>query len=256
MKSLYLDKNFAEFWNDRTGDFGGFFKRLILDPLMFKIAGSMGGKTILDLGCGNGYLAPKFIDCNPAKLILLDISEHNLENAKKKCDDPRIEYIVQDVTKKWDIAGDSLDLIYSSFLLNEIESIDMAVNEASRTLCKGGKFIFSVTHPSWDLFIFAQEQAGKESKKMKGLGGYFQRGIAEFIMDNRLINDPKLAEKYNQKFKVSHYHRTVSDYFGELTRAGFKVNNLYEPELTDEFLKQNDKFSVDYPIALVFACEK
>jgi SAM-dependent methyltransferase len=256
MKSLYLDKKFAEFWNDRTGKNGGIYKRLILDPLMFKIAGSLNDKTILDLGCGNGYLAPKFVSQNPKKLILADISPHNLEFAKQKLNDSKIEYLVQDVTVPWKIDDSSIDAIYSNLMFNEIESIDFAIKEAFRTLNQGGKFIFSVTHPSWDLFIYAQEKAGKESKKIKGLGSYFQRGKAEFMMDQKLIDDSELAKKYDEEFKVSHYHRTVADYFDALTKAGFVVKNLLEPELTEEFLKENSKFSQDYPIALIFACEK
>jgi hypothetical protein len=62
MKSIYQDKQFAEYWNRRAGDSGEAYKRYVLDPIMLKLVNSFTNKTIFELGCGNGYLAEKFIE--------------------------------------------------------------------------------------------------------------------------------------------------------------------------------------------------
>src|SRR5262245_57087646 len=54
-KSLYQNETFAEFWNERAGDSGEVYKRFVLDPLMLRLVGSLKKKTIIELGCGNGY---------------------------------------------------------------------------------------------------------------------------------------------------------------------------------------------------------
>jgi ubiquinone/menaquinone biosynthesis C-methylase UbiE len=257
-KSLYQDKTFAMYWNDRAGDEGEAYKRYVLDPLMFKLAGNFKKKTILELGCGNGYLASKFIEQEPSRVIMMDISEHNIRYAAEKCSDARVEFLVQDATDPWKVETATVDVVYSNMMLNEVEDIKTPIKEAFRVLKAKGVLVFSVSHPAWDLFVYAQEKAGLPSKKIKNLGGYFRRGHAKFIMSGDSRTNPALKEKYGQEFEVEHYQRPVGDYFKQLVDAGFTVNGLLEPELTAELLQNNPRFAEyeDNPIGLIFYCTK
>lgn len=258
MKSIYQDKTFAEYWNKRAWDSGEAYKLHVIDPIMFELIGNLDNKTVLELGCGNWYLSKNFIQKWVKSLILADISKYNLANAKQKCNSEKIEYIQQDVTKKFKIESNSIDIVYSNMLLNEIEDIHTPISESYRILKKWAIFIFSVTHPSWDLYIFAQEKAWIKSKKIKGLGNYFRKGFAKYIMGGDNKNNPNLAEKFKNKFEVEHYQRPLSDYFNTLTKAGFNVKNIIEPEPNKELLKNFPRFSEysDYPIWLIFYCIK
>lgn len=255
--SIYENKTFAEYWNERAGDAGEVYKRFVLDPLLFNKLGSLNGKTILELGCGNGYLANKFIDEDVERLILVDISEHNLDYASQKVDNPKVSFLLQDATQKWDVSEGSIDIIYSNMMLNEVEDIESVMFEAYKSLSSSGQFAFSTTHPAWDLFIYAQQQAGVEPRKVKGLGGYFRRGYSKFIMgtDDRSSGHTK---KRDEKFEVEHYQRPVSDYFSAVKQAGFNIDEFIEPELTDEILKAAPRFKdySDRPISMVIICSK
>lgn len=165
--SIYKDKTFAEYWNERAGEVGEVYKRFVLDPLLFNELGSLKGKTVLELGCGNGYLAKKFLIDGVEKLILADISEHNLEYASQKVDSPKVQFLLQDATKTWQVDEQSVDVIYSNMMLNEVEDIQSVCTEAFKALKPGGVFAFSTTHPAWDLFIYAQQRAGVEPRKVK-----------------------------------------------------------------------------------------
>lgn len=258
MKSIYQDAEFAKYWNDRAGNDGEVFKRYVLDPLMFELAGPFRDKVILELGCGNGYLGKNFLKQNPRRLIMSDISQHNLEYASQKCKDDRIEFHLHDATERWDFKSSFFDVIYSNMLLNEINNIKVPISETYRTLKKGGIFVFSVTHPAWDLYAYAQEKAGIKSKKFKGLKGYFYRGWAPYIMGSDSKTNPNLAKKYNKEFEVEHYHRPISDYFTTLRIAGFEVDKLLEPEMNNELLTEAPRFNdyTDHPLALIFSCIK
>ena len=258
MKTIYQDKRFAEYWNKRSGSKGEVYKRYVLDPIMFRLVHSFTNKTVLDLGTGNGYLVQNFIRKKVKRLILIDSSKYNLEFAKQQSTDKRIEYLEQDATKKWKVDSQSIDIIYSNMMLNEVANIKTPIAESFRVLKKNGVFIFSVVHPSWDLFIFAQGKAGKKSKKIRGLGNYFRRGYAKFIMGTGSITRPDLTEEYNQEFEVEHYQRPLSDYFNTLVDAGFKVNKIVEPKLTKTLLQKNPRFKEyeDHPIGLIFYCTK
>ena len=89
MKSIYQNRKFAEYWNKKAGNYGEAYKRYVLDPIMFRLVNFFANKTVLELGCGNGYLAQKFIKKSVKKLILTDISKHNLEFAKQKFQDKK-----------------------------------------------------------------------------------------------------------------------------------------------------------------------
>lgn len=257
-KSIYQDETFAKYWNERAGDAGEAYKRYLLDPLMLGLVGNLKGKVVLELGCGNGYLAQKLLGQSPKRIIMADISAHNLRHAAAKSNDPKVSFLQQDATEPWTIGSATLDIVYSNMMLNEVGDIKTPITEAFRVLRSGGVFVFSVTHPAWDLFVYAQEQAGVPSKKIKGLGGYFSRGFAAFIMSGESKNNPNLKTKYKQDFEVEHYHRPIADYFSELVAAGFAVKQLLEPELTAELLRNNPGFAVytDLPVSLVFYCVK
>ena len=257
-KSIYQDETFAQYWNERAGETGEVYKRYVLDPLMFPLAGTFTGKTILDLECGNGYLAPKLLEQQPDQIIMMDISEHNLRYAAEKCRDPKVSFLQQDATEPWKVESGTIDIVYSNMMLNEVENIATPISEAARVLKDGGVFVFSVTHPAWDLFVYAQELAGMPAKKIKGLGGYFRRGFATFIMSGDNKSNPTLKGKYSQDFEVEHYQRPLSDYFNQLVDAGFRVERLVEPELTEALLQNSPRFAMyaDNPIGLVFCCRK
>lgn len=258
MGSAYQNKKFAQYWNKRAGKNGEPYKHYVLDPLMFGLVNPLAGKIVLELGCGNGYLARTFIQKCVKKLILMDISQYNLSFAKEKYNNDRIICLNQDATKKWKLRSNIIDTIYSNMMLNEVANIKTPISEACRVLKKGGKFVFSVTHPSWDLYIFAQEKAGIKSKKIKNLGNYFRRGYAVYMMGSDSKTNPLLAKEFNKEFEVEHYQRPLSDYFNTLVEAGFSVNKILEPNLTKSLLKTNPRFRdyENHPIGLVFSCVK
>lgn len=149
-KSLYQDEAFANYWNDRAGEAGEVYKRYVLDPLMFKLVGDFEDKTIIELGCGNGYLAPLLLEQQPEQIIMTDISKYNLQHAAEKCRDPRVSFLEQDATEAWKVEAASIDIVYSNMMLSEIEDIETPIHEAFKALKDGGVFVFSVTHPAWD----------------------------------------------------------------------------------------------------------
>jgi len=229
MKSIYQDKKFAEYWNKRAGDKGEAYKRYLLDPLMFDLIGNLKNKAIIELGCGNGYLCHEFLKQDPLKLILMDISPYNIEHAKQKCDnDKRVEFLQHDATTPWPIKTNTVNVVYSVLVLNEMDDIKTPIDETFRVLKQNGVFIVSVLHPSFDLFQFAKEQAGIKSKK------------------------------FDSDFEVAHYQRPLSDYFNQFVLSGFAVKQLLEPPLSEELIKNNPGFLEykDHPIGLIFMCVK
>jgi ubiquinone/menaquinone biosynthesis C-methylase UbiE len=258
LKSKYQTRKFSEYWNKRAGKDGEPYKRYILDPIMFKLIGSLCHKKVLEAGCGNGYLAKQFLQKGVEKLILMDISKYNLEYARQNNYREKITFLEQDATKKWKIRSHSMDIVYSNMMLNEIANIITPIKESFRVIRKNGQFVFSVTHPSWDLFVFAQEKAGIKSEKIQSLGNYFRKGYASYVMGSDSKTNPNLYQEYHTNFKVEHYQRPLSDYFNVLTNTGFVVKKIIEPKLTKTILSKFPSFMAyqDHPVGLIFSCIK
>ena len=98
--------------------------------------GNLKNKTVLDLGCGNGFLGPKFIKRGAKKVILMDISKENLKHARTHSNSKRIVYLEQNALRKWKLATDTVDVIYSDMMLNEVENINKVISETFRVLKK------------------------------------------------------------------------------------------------------------------------
>ena len=84
----------------------------------FTLLGDLVGKSILDLGCGEGFYTRKFRQEGAARVVGVDISEKMIELAtEEEAREPLgIEYIVGDVQEIGQIG--SFDLVVASYLLN------------------------------------------------------------------------------------------------------------------------------------------
>jgi ubiquinone/menaquinone biosynthesis C-methylase UbiE len=251
--SAFNDPEFAAFWDEISGKHGHTYKQYVVDPLMFRLMGSLSRKVILDLGCGNGYLGPRFIKRGVKTAILMDLSPHNLEFAKKKNRSSQVKFLLQDATRPWKLGSHSVDIIFSDMLLNEIKNITRPVKESFRVLRKGGQFILAVTHPSWDLYEFALSTAGKSRNILKGPKSYFFRGNTKFILGNESV-----GQECPKSFEVEHYQRPLEDYFSVLLEAGFAIAAVKEPKLTAKLLRKFPGYRemTAHPIALVIQCFK
>jgi ubiquinone/menaquinone biosynthesis C-methylase UbiE len=75
------------------------------------------GQTILDAGCGNGYMAIKFSKLmgNTGKIYALDVDKAFIGNLKKEIGKKsNIDAFVGDITKRTDLKDSSVDIAYLS----------------------------------------------------------------------------------------------------------------------------------------------
>ena len=94
----------------------------------------LSGQTILDAGCGNGYMSKEFSKLlnNTGKVYALDPDESAIEILNEETKGMNIEAMVGDITKRTQIEGASVDLIYLStvfhgFSKGEIEDFQKEV---------------------------------------------------------------------------------------------------------------------------------
>jgi len=101
------------------------------------------GQTILDAGCGNGYMAKKFAETAgaTAKIYALDPDVVSIDVLKSETVGTNIEPFVGDITKKTKLAASSIDLIYLSTVIHGFSKTQIKgfLKEVKRLLKPNGR---------------------------------------------------------------------------------------------------------------------
>src|SRR5215470_1000592 len=71
----------AEDWRRQVGEEGDANRILNSDPVLWAFAGDVKGRTVLDAGCGTGYLSKKLQD-RGARVIGIDVAERMITIAR------------------------------------------------------------------------------------------------------------------------------------------------------------------------------
>ena len=108
-------------------------KALILDTLRI-----MSGETILDAGCGDGYMSKAFSRAlnNTGMVYALDPDEASIAVLKNESEGTRIRALVGDITTTTPLEDSSVDLVYLSTVFHGFspKQIEGFRNEVTRIL--------------------------------------------------------------------------------------------------------------------------
>lgn len=101
------------------------------------------GRTILDAGCGNGYMAKAFADITGQTGVVyaLDPNDEQIDTLKEETRGTHIHPLVGDITQQTDLPEGALDLVYISMVLHGFSPEKMAgfTAEVKRLLKPGGR---------------------------------------------------------------------------------------------------------------------
>ena len=198
-----------------AGDEGDAIRRFILNPVLFELAGEVDGRSILDAGCGTGYLCRLFArrgarvtGIEPAEaLYAYAVERENLEPLG-------IRYIQEDLCR-FSPGTPAFDLVVANMVLMDIPNYRLAMRNCLAALKPGGQFIFSLLHPCFD------EVDGRDFEK-----GYRAKGYVRI--------DEYLGEFTVQQKVGCYFHRPLSDYLNLVIEEGCTIRKVVEPTLSPE----------------------
>lgn len=163
------------------------------------------GRRVLDAGCGSGVYTEWLLD-RGADVVGVDVSEAMLERARERVGD-RAELRRADLAERLEFAADEVfDGVVSGLALDYVEDWRGPFSEFARLLVPGGFLVFSVPHP-FDEFPLDDDE------------DYFavERRVKEWSVD------------------VPYYRRPLTEVFGPLLEAGFRIDAVAEPRPTERF---------------------
>lgn len=189
---------------------------LIIDPALAALLPDLSGKTVLDLGCGDGKHCADFIVRGAKTVVGIDISEKMLQIAQTQNANDAIRYIKMSMT---DIAGlqETFDFIYSNMAFHYIEDFAAFAKTLFNILNPGGLLLFSQEHP-----VITATMDGK---------GHFNKSLSGKKLSYVFSDYGIPGERVTRWFVdgVVKYHRRISDILNALTSAGFVIESVEEP---------------------------
>lgn len=216
--------NLGEEWIElaQTGE----SRMAFIMPYMLELMGDVSGKTILDLGCGEGGYSRELCKKN-AIVTSVDCSEIAIEYsvAEARCQGLTIQHFIRNSNDLYEIKDNSFDVVLSSMMLMDCEDFEGTVKEIVRVLKPGGKVYVSVLHPCFN------------GNHQQGIG---RQGVGierEVIVKNYFAPTEWEAPLYKGSIPVLWHHRTLEDYVKTFIKCGLAIVDLHEPRTTDEQAK-------------------
>lgn len=243
----------AVWLDEKHKDEGDLWHRALIDPPLLRLLGAVAGQRVLEIACGNGYLARKLARLG-ARVTAIDASAGLIALARQREDRGPlgIAYHLTDAAGLDMLADETFDAAVCNMALMDIEDAEGAVREAARVLRTGGRFLASFSHPCFDVpgaSAWAVERMDYTSTVWRKVSRY--REVFQGWCPWRLGR----TEGYHQ---TPAYHRPLSWYFRAFRSAGLVVTALEEPEPTEECIagSPQGEWLVRVPLHIVLETRK
>lgn len=181
-----------------------------------QLLGAVDGKQILEVGCGAASCS-RWLQQQGAYPVGVDLSTGMLRHARAGNAQLSMTFpLVQADVCALPFHDESFDTAFSAFgAIPFVANSAGAMQEVFRVLRPGGRWVFSVTHPMRWMFADAPPPEG-----LIAIQSYFDRSPYVEVDAGGV---PAYAE----------HHRTMSDRIRELLAAGFRLDDVIEPEWPD-----------------------
>ncbi|RCJ38399.1 methyltransferase type 11 [Nostoc minutum NIES-26] len=221
-------------------------------PFVLEICEPINQLRVLDLGCGEGYCSRELCRRGATQVYGIDLSQGMIEAARlqESKDTLGIEYEVGCATNLQQFGDGKIDLVVAVFLFNylTIAQTQECMTEVARVLRPGGRFVFSVPHPS---FPYMREPSYPFYFQVEGTG-YFSKRDWQF--------PGRIWKRDGSWLNVQLIHKTLEDYFNALNIAGFNtLPILKELHVTPEHVAIDEAFFsplLDTPLHLAVQVSK
>ena len=217
-------------------------------PQVLQELAPVAGKHVLDLGCGEGYVARLVAQAGAQSVFGLDISGEMVGRAQQAASGSPcpMTFMSGNARDFQDFPREQFDRVIAVFMVSYLTCAEMTAvfRTVHARLAPGGRFIFTVPHPSLPYIRPLQKPVYFDSK-----GRDYFAGVDESFEGYIWRRDGKAVP-------VSYMHKTFADYFNALDAAGFQtLPKIIELTVTEEHLALDREFfagAVGYPLQVLF----
>lgn len=178
------------------------------------VLGDVADRDVLEVGSGGGQCS-RWVLAHGGRPVGLDLSHRQLQHSRRIDEATGLRVpTVRGTATHLPFADASFDVVFSSFgALQFVHDIDRAVAETARVLRPGGRFAFSITHPTRWMFPDDPGEGGLTVTQ-----SYWDR--TPYVEVDDATGEVAYVE----------HHRTLGDWVALLAGHGFALRTLLEPE--------------------------
>lgn len=221
----------AGYWDDTIGEGNG-FQDYLVEPYSEQLIELKPGERVLDICCGGGRFTRRMAT-HDVTILAVDHSAEFLERAKKRTTEnaEKIEYRVLNATDRdalLTLGKHEFDAASCTMSLMDMASIEPMISALPELLKPGGRFVFSILHPSFhsgEVNFFAE--SGSEDGKFSQVSGVKVTKYAEayHYLGKGILTQPEPQH---------YFHRPLNMIFRVCFKYGFVLDGLEEPQLPAE----------------------
>lgn len=130
-------------WRERAGVAGD---PLGIAPRLLELLGDLSGRTVLDAGCGEGYLA-RILAARGARVVGIDVSPRLIALARARDPEGVIEYRVADLSGPLPECAGRFDAVASFLVLNDVADYHGFVATLAAVLKPAGRLVVALNNP-------------------------------------------------------------------------------------------------------------
>jgi ubiquinone/menaquinone biosynthesis C-methylase UbiE len=223
----------AEWYDGWVGKGGSVHHKKLAIPAVLDLLDAQSGEAILDIGAGQGVLAP-YIAKTGAHYTGVDVSNKLLALARKHHGEHG-RFLQADAVRLHDESSMQAEIFDAAvFLLSiqDIDPLDAAIRSAAWVLKPQGRMIILMTHPAFRI----PRQSGwgfDEGRKLQ------YRRIDRYLTP---LDVPMKQHPGRESGVTISRHRPLSDYVNTLADCGLYIERLLEIPATESPLnKQRTK---------------
>ena len=248
MKKAHYDSIAEEYKKHRSLP----YVRYVNEYTYFEMIGDLRGKSVLDLGCGDGFYTRKFKHIGAQRVVGVDISTQMIALAQgEEAKEPLgIEYILADVCSL-DILG-SFDLVVASYLLNHAPN-----REGLLSMCQT---ISAHLKPN-GRFVSLNNNGSQPPSSYSLCSKYgFTKSISQPLKEGTPITITFTNPDTKKQISVEDYYLSQATYEWAFRTAGLKEIRFLLPRVSNEgiqkFGQEFWQHLIDYPSIIGITCIK
>ena len=203
-------------------------------PRVLEALEPIAGAHVLDLGCGEGYVARQVLARGAASVHGIDISAEMVDRARAQATpEDALTFDVGDAAAAHAFPRPEYARVMAVFLFNYIDCAAMTrvCTHVREHLAPGGRFVFTLPHPSL-AFLRAKEAPF-----------YFEPGDASYMGARDETFEGRIWRRDGVDVPVRCVHKTFTDVFAALRDAGFtSLPVVTELAVTSEHLALDPEF--------------
>lgn len=208
-------------------------------PALRSMLPELGGKRVVDLGCGFGWFARWARGQGAAEVLGIDLSDNMLTQARARTTDRGICYLQADL-ESLELPQASFDLAYSSLAFHYVVDLSRLFGTVRRALVPGGDFVFSIEHPIYMATARPGWQIADDGRRIWPVDGYAREGqrVTDWLAKG-----------------VVKQHRRLGTTLNALIGAGFVIRHVDEWAPSAEQVAEQPALSdeLDRPMMVLIA---